>query len=291
MASVRDTDPLMQEPIHEWMRWQPTGRGGRLRSFLFTPSRVVVGAGAAIALVGGFMPWAEGLAPGHSGIEPVFFSGLGGAGDGLVTVILAAAVGALTLHRTPATSRVRSVRLAPILLVVLLAITWMNGHRAALDEIAAWERRGGHGDLAPGLWLVAGGVLLMAAGSLWLLPPVLRWRAVAGDPADAVTVRARDVLVVVAGIGGTVVGTAVGILGGLALTGPRLVGTLAFGAIFGGLFGAYGGAWLMRVALDVAARRRRPSPAGSAAPSPRPTVNDPERPVLTRVDRSRPPKS
>lgn len=282
----------MEQPVHEWMRWQPTGRGGRLRSLLLTPSRIVVGLGSAIALVGGFMPWAEGLAPGHSGIERVFFSGLGGAGDGLVIAILAAAAGALTLHRTPATSRVRSVRLAPILLVVLAAVTWLNGHRAALDEIAAWERRGGHGDLAPGLWLVAGGVLLMAAGSLWLLPPVLRWQAASGDPADAVTVRVRDVLVVAAGIGGTLAGAAVGILGGLALTGPRLVGTLAFGAIFGGLFGAYGGAWLMRVALGAAEARRRPSAPGPAAPQPPPPAADnPERPVLSRVDRSRPRRS
>ena len=243
--------------MHEWMRWQPTGRRSRLSSFLVTPPRVIVGVGAALAVVGGFMPWGEGVAPGRTGFEPVFFSGLAGAGDGITMVILAALAGLLTLHRTPATSRVRTVRLAPAALVFLAAITWANGYRAVLNEVAAWARRGGSGGPAPGLWLVAVGVLLMAVGVLWLLPPALHWKAAAGDPADLVTVRPRDVAVAVAAIAGTILGGAVGILVGLALTGPLIVGTLAFGAVFGGLFGAYGGAWAMRTALDEIGRRGR----------------------------------
>ena len=246
----------MQDPIHEWMRWQPSGRHGRLAAFVLTPARLVVGAGAALALLGGFMPWADGTAPGLRGFEPVFFSGLGGAGDGLMIVVLAGATGFLTLHRTPALARVRTVRLAPALLVALAAITWANGYRATLVEIAAWGRRGGSGAIAPGLWLVAIGIVLMAAGTIWLLPAAIRWRSEAGDPGDIVTVRARDVAVVAASIAGVVPGAALGIAIGLELTGPMIIGTLAFGAIIGGMLGAYAGAWAMRWALDAWAARR-----------------------------------
>jgi hypothetical protein len=246
----------MQDPIHEWMRWQPTGRRGRLSALLLTPARVAVGIGAALGLLGGVMPWAEGSSPGRGGFEPVLFSGLGGAGDGLVVLILSATLAFLTLHRTPALSRVRTVRLAPAVLVALAAITWANGYRATLLEIAAWERRGGSGGIAPGLWMVAVGVVAMAAGTIWLLPPAIRWQAQADDPTDVVTIRGRDVAVVAAGLAGIVPGGALGIAVGLELTGPMIIGTLAFGAVIGGMLGAYAGTWAMRWALDALAARR-----------------------------------
>jgi hypothetical protein len=235
--------------MQEWMRWEPS-RGRRWSSLLLTPARVVVGIGAGAAVVAGFMPWAEGTAPGHTQLEPVFFSGLGGAGDGVVLILVAAAVAGLTLHRTPATSRVRTVRIAPAILVVLAAATWANGYRAALDAVTAWGRQGGSGGLAPGLWLAGAGILLMAAGTLRLMPEVLRWERRSDDPADVVTVGARDVVVVVGGIAGTFLGGVAGIEAVLAITGPMIVGAIALGAVFGGLVGAYAGSWAARLVLD-----------------------------------------
>jgi hypothetical protein len=231
--------------MQEWMRWQPT-RGRRFASLLLTPARVVVGIGAALAMVAGFMPWAEGSAPGHRAMEPVFFSGLGGAGDGFVLVLVSAGVLGLTLHRTPAMSRVRTVRLAPALFVLLAAASWVNGYRAALAEIEAWARRGGSGGPSAGLWLAALGIVLMAAGTLWLLPEAIRWQRRHDDPADLVEVGPRQVAEVVAGLLGVLLGGAAGVAAALALTGPTLVGTIAIGAVFGGLLGAYGGAWVVR---------------------------------------------
>ena len=228
------------------MRWQPT-KGRPLASFLLTPARIVVGVGSALSIVAGLRPWAEGLAPGHTGIEPVFFSGLGGAGDGLVLIVVSLAVGLLTLHRTPATSRVRSVRLAPAILVVLAALTWVNGYRAALAAIEDWERRGGHGDIGVGLWQAALGIVLMAAGTLWLLPEVIRWERRTDDPSDLVTVRRHDVAVALAGAVGTLVGGVAGVTLALAITGPTIVGMIALGAVFGGMLGLYGGAAIGRM--------------------------------------------
>jgi len=223
------------------MRWQPT-KGRRFGSLLPTPARVMVAVGSALCIVAGLRPWAEGTAPGHQGIEPVFFSGLGGAGDGLVLIVVSLAVGLLTLHRTPATSRVRSVRLAPVILVVLAALTWVNGYRAALAEIESWERRGGHGDIALGLWQAAIGIVLMAAGTLWLLPEVIRWERRTDDPSDLVTVGRHDVAVAIAGVAGTLAGGVAGVTVALGITGPTIVGMIALAAVFGGVLGAYGGA-------------------------------------------------
>jgi hypothetical protein len=244
-------------PMHEWMRWEPTRNRGWLSSYVLTPARIVVGVGAALGVVGGVLPWAEGRVPGLTAFDRVFFSGLAGAGDGLVIVIVCASAGLLTLHHTPALSRVRTVRLAPAILVVVAAMTWVNGYRAMQVVIEGWHRRGGSGGVAPGLWMVGIGIILMTIGTIPLLPAVVRWQRAADDPADLVTIRPRDVAVVAGSIGGVVVGAAAGIALGLALTGPHLVGTLAFGAMFGGVFGAYGGAWAVRAALDAWADWRR----------------------------------
>ncbi len=237
------------------MRWEPT-RGHRFASLLLTPARIVVGIGAAAAVVAGLMPWAEGAAPGQLGVEPVFFSGLAGAGDGLMLILVSLGAGVLTLHRTAATSRIRTVRIAPAMLVLLAAATWVNGQRAALEEIGAWERRGGSGGIAPGLWMAGAGILLMAAGTAWLLPPVLRWRHRAEDPADLVTVTRRQVAEVMAGIAGTLLGGTAGVGLALELTGPTVVGTIALGAVFGGVIGAYVGTWTARTLVGLAGRRR-----------------------------------
>ena len=99
----------------EWMRWTPD-RPRRFGWMLLEPARVIVGIGAAAGVLAALMPWAEGIAPGRTGLEPVFFSGIDGAGDGVMLILLAGATGLLTLHRAPATSRVRTVRLAGTLL-------------------------------------------------------------------------------------------------------------------------------------------------------------------------------
>jgi hypothetical protein len=235
--------------LDEWMHWQPT-QGRRFGSFLLTPARVAVGIGAILTIISGLMPWAQGRAPGFGGFEDVFFSGLAGQGDGVVLILVSLGAGLLTMHRTPAESRVRIVRLLPAILVVLAALTWLNGLRASNKEILAWHNRGGAGDLAPGLWLGLVGILLMAVGSAVLLPEVVRWRHRAGDPEDIGRPGLRDVAEMVGGGSGIFVGGWLGILVGISISGTSVMGTIALGAVFGGLFGAYAGAWLGRTLVD-----------------------------------------
>jgi hypothetical protein len=232
-----------RDDLGAWMQWQPTRRG-RLDALLLTPARIMVGIGAALAIVAGLMPWAEGRAPGNTGFEPVFFSGTGGAGDGVVLLLVAGGVAFLTLHRTPATSRVRLLRALPIVLVVFAAASWLSGYRAAGNEIDAWVRRGGSGTLSVGLWLAAAGIVLMAVGTIALLPDVVRWHTAADDPSEAMHVTVAGVARVVGGIAGTFVGGAVGISLAVGTTATPLMGLVALGAVFGGFAGAYGGVWL-----------------------------------------------
>jgi hypothetical protein len=247
--------------MQDWMRWEPS-KGRRFDWMLREPARIIVGIGAIGGVATGLMPWAEGIAPSRGGMEPAFFSGLGGSGDGVVLIFLSTAIGIVTLHRTPATSRVRSLRFAPSLLVVLAALTWLNGYRASLAEIENWVLRGGSGHIATGLWAAGVAIALMAAGTLWLLPPVIRWERRTDDPADLVRIGPEHVAEAVLGIGGAVTGGGLGISAAIAVTGPSLVGAIAIGAIFGGLLGAYAGSWIAR-----AVARRAMSRGGAGASS------------------------
>lgn len=230
--------------MQEWMRWQPV-RAKRFASLKLTPARLLVGAGAAIAALAGLMPWAEGVAPGRTGFEPVTFSALGGAGDGVMLIVVSVAAAALTLHRTPAESRVRTVRALPAVLVALAAFTVLNGRRAAEEAAESWMTRGGSGGPAAGQWLGVIGVVAMAAGTLWLLPEVVRWQQRDHDPDRLLRFSWVAFAELVAGSAGLVAGAILGINLGVALTGPTIVGTIFLGAVFGGLLGAYGGTWLV----------------------------------------------
>jgi hypothetical protein len=242
--------------MHDWMRWQPTTEKRRLGFLVLTPARIVVGIGALVTILAGLMPWAEGTVPGTGGFGPIAFSGLGGAGDGVVLILLAGSTAFLVLHRTPATSRVRLVHLLPYLLVVLAASSLITGYRAAQQAIVAWENRGGEGAISIGFYLAVVGVAIMAVGLAALLPGLIRWRRASDDPADLMAVSKRGIAESVAGMAGILVGGALGIQLAVSLTRVPVIGLIALGAVFGGLFGAYAGSWLARAIADEVGRRR-----------------------------------
>jgi hypothetical protein len=250
--------------MRQWMRWQPTGAQRRFSFLVLTPARATVGVGALMTAVAGLMPWAEGTVPGRTGFEPAFYSGLGGAGDGIMLILLAGGTAFFTLHETPASSRVRLVHLVPYLLTLFAAFTVINGYRSALLEIAAWERKGGSGAIAPGLLIAAAGVAVMAIGLAALLPGILRWTRQSDDPADLMAVSRRGVAEAVAGLAGILLGGAVGIAFASSLTAVPVIGLISLGAVFGGLLGAYAGSWLVRVVADELAARGAGRGSGGA---------------------------
>lgn len=199
------------------------------------------------------LPWASGIVPSRTGRGPIDFLGSEGAADGLLLGLLAAGIAALTLHPAPAGSRIRTVRVLPLVLLVLAVASLENGRRGALAAVAAWTVRGGEGGLGIGFWLAAAGTALLAAGLARLVPAAVAPLGTPGDPADAVVVRPAEVAAALAGVAGAVLGCAAGIAAGLRLAGA-LPGLLAFLAILGGFLGAWAAA---RGTLVLAARLGR----------------------------------
>jgi hypothetical protein len=246
--------------MQDWMQWQPTTEKHRLGFLVLTPARIVVGIGAIVTMIAGLMPWAEGTVPGRAGFEPITFSGLGGAGDGVMLILFAGGIAFLVLHRTPASSRVRLVHLIPYVLLVLAAASLLTGYRAATQAIVAWENRGGQGSIALGLYLAGVGIVVMGVGLGALLPGLIRWRRASDDPADLMAVSGRGIAETIAGLAGIIVGGALGIQLAVSMTPVPLIGLIALGAVFGGLLGAYGGSWIARSVADEVSRRRSGAP-------------------------------
>jgi hypothetical protein len=92
--------------------------------------------------------------------------------------------------------------------------------------------------------------VLMAIGTVVLLPGVVRWETAPDDPSDDMQVTLGGAAMVLGGIAGTIIGGAIGIGFTLGLTATPLIGLITLGAVFGGLAGAYGGAWLAGAAAD-----------------------------------------
>ena len=242
--------------MQDWMQWQPTTEKNRLGFLVLTPARIVVGVGALVTMVAGLMPWAEGTVPGRAGFEPITFSGLGGAGDGVMLILFAGGIAFLVLHRTPASSRVRLVHVIPYVLLVLATASLLTGYRAAMLAIVAWENRGGNGSMSLGFALAALGIVIMGVGLAALLPGLIRWRRASDDPADLMAVSKQGVAEAIAGLAGILIGGALGIQLAVSLTPVPVIGLIALGAVFGGLLGAYAGSWLLRSLVDEVTRRR-----------------------------------
>jgi hypothetical protein len=242
--------------MQDWMQWQPTTEKNRLGFLVLTPARIVVGVGALVTMIAGLMPWAEGTVPGRAGFEPITFSGLGGAGDGVMLILFAGGIAFLVLHRTPASSRVRLVHVIPYVLLVLAAASLVTAYRAASQALIAWENRGGQGSISLGLYLAAVGIVVMGIGLAALLPGLIRWRRASDDPADLMAVSKRGIVESVAGMAGILVGGALGIQLAVSMTPVPLIGLISLGAVFGGLLGAYAGSWIARSVADEASRRR-----------------------------------
>jgi hypothetical protein len=227
---------------------------------VLTPARVIVGIGALLTTIAAVMPWAEGTVPGRAGFEPITLSGLGGAGDGVMLILFALGIAFIVLHRTPASSRVRLVHVIPYVLLLLATASLVTGYRAATQAIVAWENRGGNGMLSVGFVLAGLGIVIMGVGLAALLPGIIRWKRASDDPADLMRVSKRGIAETIAGLAGILVGGALGIQLAVSLTPVPVIGLIALGAVFGGLFGAYAGSWLLRVVADELSRRRGSTP-------------------------------
>jgi hypothetical protein len=139
------------------------------------PARSILAAGAAVVIVGCFLPWAVGRETAYSRL--VSHRIFEGTIDGIYLLIAALLLFARALTRGVDRSESRTFQLAPLVVAGLAAVVWVSGEQAARGAVTAWERTGGEGRItdAPAITLV--GILVAGAAAVWLeirRPPEVR---------------------------------------------------------------------------------------------------------------------
>ena len=135
------------------------------------PIRALVGAAAAVLLLGAFLPWVTG----SLGYRPHFdVSGFQGAGDGAITMFVGLGMAVWT-RRGGAGSRGTLIALAPLVAgIAALLLTRVALQNAGI-LIASYEKQGGSGYVTWGLWLTGLGALLLSLGGALHAWRTRRW--------------------------------------------------------------------------------------------------------------------
>lgn len=219
------------------LRWDPsltTVRTGR--PIYRDPLRLTLAVGAAIMIVGAFLPWAEGMI----GFLPVRFGGLDGAADGLILATLGFVLLVIARSRDFLDAPDGGRRSVPMLIGLVCFGLWLLGRQTAEMEIAAWEDDDGSGSIAMGYWIAGVGVVVVAIVGTFTS---LRHRD--GETSSLTSLlrmpRRTDLASLGAMLGGVAGAIAAG-AGALALFPPQAVGApLLFFAAIGFVLGAYAG--------------------------------------------------
>lgn len=129
---------------------------------LHDPIRLLTAVGAAAALVTSALPWAVlEDSPRH----PVL-SGWSGRLDGFLLGLIAGGLLVLVATRGFAGSRVRTVRLLPLLLGPTALILWVAGYQYMDNEMAIWRPTGAAASFQPWVYLCLVGTAMMAIGAV-----------------------------------------------------------------------------------------------------------------------------
>ena len=219
------------------LRWDPqltTAQTGR--PFYRDPLRFAIALGAAIMIIGGFLPWAEG----RIGFLPVRFGGLDGAADGLILATLGLVMLIIAWNRDFLEAPDGGRRWTPMIIGLTCLGIWLLGRQQALQEIAAWEDDDGSGSIVVGYWVAGLGVLTLA-----LLGSFASLRHHEGEESSATALirrpRRSDAEPLGAAIGAIAGAIAAG-WGALAIFPPTTVGApLIFFVGIGFVIGAYAG--------------------------------------------------
>ena len=133
-------------------------------SLIREPPRALIAIGAIIAIASSPLPWA---ARTHiAGNESR--TGWQGTADGFLIAVFAILLAVFAFNRSAVGSKMRIIRRLPAILGVTLVILWLSGLRAMDGAIATWRQQGYDGAYQPMLFVCLVGVLMLAAGGIWL---------------------------------------------------------------------------------------------------------------------------
>jgi len=133
-------------------------------SLLREPARALVAVGSIIAIVSSPLPWAA-----RTQIAgDVSKTGWQGLADGFLIAVVAIVLCVVTFNRSAVASKMRIIRLLPAILGVTALLLWLSGVRTMDGAIATWRLQGYDGVYTPWLFVCLVGVVLLAAGGIWL---------------------------------------------------------------------------------------------------------------------------
>jgi len=148
------------------MDWDEIANDDRTPPIRRQPARLASLLGAALLIVAGLFPFAEGRVPGADGtIVRQTLSGFGGAGDGAILLVLGLIAIVILLNQGLAESSATILRFGPALLGLVAVLITVTAWREAEDWIAELARQGNSGSVSIGLWLAGiGSLVLLVAG-------------------------------------------------------------------------------------------------------------------------------
>ena len=133
-------------------------------SLLREPARALVAIGSLIAIISSPLPWAA-----RTQIAgDVSKTGWQGLADGFLIAVVAIVLCVVTFNRSAVASKARIIRRLPAILGVTALLLWLSGVRTMDGAIATWRLQGYDGVYTPWLFVCLVGVVLLAAGGIWL---------------------------------------------------------------------------------------------------------------------------
>lgn len=196
-------------------------------------------------MFGGVRAWAEGEVPFHG---HVVIDGAQGLANGAWTVVLMIVMVLLIALVDPFVSGVQTLRWAPAVIVFFAGVLWFGATREVTNGLRAWEALGGHGTIAPGFWLLSGGLVVMAAA----VPIAMLTKHPSATAADPSNSGSRDAAIEALG---ALIGGALGLGLGLAVSASDFRATIIIGAIGGAAIGAAAGGKVTAALLHRLSRR------------------------------------
>lgn len=133
-------------------------------SLLRQPARALVAVGSIIAIVSSLLPWAA-----RTRIAgDVTRNGWQGLADGFLISVVAIVLCVLTFNRSAVGSGIQIIRRLPAILAVTASLLWVSGVQTMGSAISIWRQQGYDGEYRPWLFVCLVGVLMLAAGGLWI---------------------------------------------------------------------------------------------------------------------------
>jgi hypothetical protein len=150
-------------------------------SLIRQPARALIAVGSVMAILSSPLPWAA-----RTEIAgDVSKTGWQGTADGFLISVAAGVLCVIAFNRSAVEAKMQIIRRLPAILGAIALLLWLSGLRAMDGEIAIWRQEGYDGAYQPWLFVCLAGVIMLAAGGIWL---GTRRYLSAGRPVPAVAV-------------------------------------------------------------------------------------------------------